>query len=45
MEYFDNVLGQSVEAHKEVTPETGCYINLDDPETFKDIFVKETEAE
>lgn len=44
MEYFDNVLQETVEAHKEVTPEEGVYLELEEPESIKKLF-EDKEAE
>lgn len=38
MEIFDEVLGKEEKIHQEVTPETGVYIELEEPEEFKEIF-------
>ncbi len=38
MVIFDEVLGKEEKVHEEVTPEKGVSIELQEPDTFKEIF-------
>lgn len=41
MKVFDEVLGKEENVHEEVTPEKGVYLELKEPESFKEIFKEE----
>lgn len=41
MKIFDEVLGKEEKIHEEVTPESGVYLELEEPESFKEIFEEE----